>query len=98
MQLYTGMLKLDLFQVTFLNLDLGKGGSKSACCVSFDRNLLETFNSAQSKWNLVTVELYQNKFASATNFSMTSSRIVQVVKTENQAILENDKEMTRTGS
>lgn len=41
MQLNTGMLKLGLFQVGFLNLILGKRGSKFARTVSFDWKLLK---------------------------------------------------------
>ena len=81
MHLYTGMLKLSLFQVGFLNLVLGKEGGKSASTVSFDWKLQETCNFAQSKFNLITIELPQNKFTYVSNVSMTSSLIVQVVKT-----------------
>ena len=62
MQLYAGMLKLDLFQVGFLDLVLGKEGGKSASTVFFDWKLLEACNFAQSKFNLITIELSQNKF------------------------------------
>ena len=57
MQLYSGMLKLNLFQVDFLNLVLGKGGSKSASTVSFDWKPLEACNFAQCKFNLIKIEL-----------------------------------------
>ena len=55
MQLYSGMLQLDLFQVDFFNLVLGKGGSKSASNVSFDWKPLEACNFAQSKFNLIKI-------------------------------------------
>ena len=84
MQQYTGMLKLGLFQVGFLNLVLGKGGDKSASTVSFDWKLLEACDFAQSKFNIFAIELSQNKFACISIVSLTSSLI--------------NKEMTRTWS
>ena len=63
MQLYTGMLNLCIFQVGFLNVFSGKGGSKSTPTVYFDWKLLEACNFEQSNFNLITIKLLQAKFA-----------------------------------
>ena len=67
-------------QLGFLNLALGNEGGKSASTVSFEWKLLEAYNFAQSKFNSITIELFQNKFPCFSNFSKTSSLTMHVVK------------------